>query len=127
MPRTAPSLALRRALIWGMAVVLLTMSLIGAMATTHEALHAIDGSAAVAHEHGPDDDDAHPPSPADASTFDELVHGVAHAWHCCGVTMAVLPTPVVKLLSAPPPLIPAFDARPAPAPALQDLFRPPIR
>jgi hypothetical protein len=127
MLRTAPSLALRRALIWGLAVVMLAMSLLGALATTHEALHVIDGSAAFAHEHGPGDDDAHPPTPTDASAFDELVHGLAHAWHCCGVTMAVLPAPVAKLLSAPPPLIPAFDARSAPAPALQGLFRPPIR
>lgn len=110
-----------------MAAVLFAASLLGALAKMHEALHVIEGSAAFAHEHGPGEADAHPPTPTDASTFDELVHGLAHAWHCCGVTMAVLSTPVAKLLLAPPPLIPAFDARPAPAPALQGLFRPPIR
>ncbi len=110
-----------------MAVVMLAMSLLGALATTHEALHVIDGSAAFAHEHGPGDDDAHPPTPTDSSAVDELVHGLAHAWHSCGVMMAMLPTPAVKLLDAAPPLIPAFDVRSAPAPALQGLFRPPIR
>lgn len=127
MFRALPSLRLRHALIWGMAVVLLAMSLLGALAATHEALHLIDGDAVVAHESGPDSDDTHPSASGDASVMDELLHGLAHAAKCCGVTMAVLPTPVVKLLAPPPPLIPALAVRPAPSPALQGLFRPPIR
>lgn len=110
-----------------MAVVLLAMSLLGALAATHEALHVIDGNATTAHESGPDGDDAHPPASGDASVMDELLHGLAHAAKCCGVTMAMLTTPVVKLLAPPLPSIPALAVRAAPAPALQGLFRPPIR
>ena len=107
---------------------MLAMSLLGALATTHEALHVLDGSAAFAHEHIRGDEGAHSTAPTDASAIAELVHGLAHTWHCCGVTIAVLPVPVWKLLSAPPPpLVSALGASPAPAPALPGLFRPPIR
>jgi hypothetical protein len=110
-----------------MAALLLAMSLLGAVAATHEALHAIDGSAAMAYESGPDCDDAHPPTAGETSVLDELVHGLAHVAKCCGVTMAMFTTPFVKLLAPPPPLIPILAVRPAPSPALKGLFRPPIR
>lgn len=124
MFRAAVPLPLRRALLCGMAAILLAMSLFGVLAATHQALHVIDGSTPVAHEQGTSD--AHPPTSVDASILGELFHGFAHAWDCCA-TIAVLPTPTTKLLSVAPRLIPGFDARPAPAPALQNLFRPPIR
>lgn len=127
MFRAQTSLRLRRACAWGMVVVILALSLIGALAATHQALHAVDGSTSMTHEAGPVGDNDHPPTPMDSSSLDEVLHGLAHATKCCGFTMAVLPTPVAKLLSPPPPLIPAFYARPAPAPLLQGLFRPPIR
>jgi hypothetical protein len=107
-----------------MAAILLAMSLFGVLAATHQALHMIDGSTPVTHEQG--SGDAHPLTSADASIFGELFHGFAHAWDCCA-TIAVLPTPTTKLLSVPPLLIHIFDARPAAAPELQNLFRPPIR
>ena len=107
-----------------MAAILLATSLLSVFAATHQALHVIDGGTTVAHEHG--SGNVHPPTSADASILGELFHGLAHSWDGC-VTMAVLPTPTTKLLSVAPRLIPGFDARPAPAPALQNLFRPPIR
>jgi len=117
--------ALHAGLIWALASLLLVASMLGAIATGHPPVHddALAVSAAVADTDRPDCDEDTPHPPGLAS----LSHELAQAWHHCGVVIAVLPTPVAKLLSPPPPLIPAFYARPAPAPLLQGLFRPPIR
>ena len=117
--------AFKASFIWALAALLIVASMLGAIATGHPPVHdeAVAVSAAVADADRPgcDEDTPHPPGLA------SLSHELAHAWHHCGVVIAVLPTPVAKLLSPPPPLIPAFYARPAPAPLLQGLFRPPIR
>lgn len=105
---------------------MLALSMFGALANTHDVLHVIDGSAAIVHPHEAGHGDAHSPTAVDASVFDQFLHGLAHACHCCSVTMSA-PLPVVKLLLVPRSLIPVFYARPAPSPSLQSLFRPPIR
>lgn len=104
--------------------VLLVTSVLVPVASTHAALHRVDGRAELAHEHH---HDGHPLLRANASAFDQFLHGIEHAGHCCGVTFALIPTSAVRLREALPPLLPPFCLRAAPTPALAGLFRPPIR
>ena len=117
--------ALHAGLIWALASLLLVASMLGAIATGHPPVHddALAVSAAVADTDRPDCDEDTPHPPGLAS----LSHELAHAWHHCGVVIAVLPTPVVKLIALPPMLPPDVASILAPTPALQGLFRPPIR
>mgnify|MGYP001806717653 CR=1 FL=1 len=117
--------AFHASLIWALAALLLVASMLGAIATGHPPVHdeALAVSAAVADADRPDCDEDRPHPPGLAS----LSHDLAHAWHHCGVVMAVLPTPVMKLIALPPMLPPSVASILAPTPALQSLFRPPIR
>ena len=110
------------ALIGLLALLVLASSMIGVLAISHPSVHDVD--AAVRVTSGPSDcegDAPHPPGLA------SLSHDLAHAWHHCGVVMAVLPMPVVKLLAMRPTQPPGVEVRTAPAPLLRSLFRPPIR
>ena len=117
--------AFQASLIWALAALLIVASMLGAIATGHPPVHdeAVAVSAAVADADRPgcDEDTPHPPGLA------SLSHDLAHAWNHCGVVMAVLPMPVVKLIALPPMLPPSVASILAPTPALQGLFRPPIR
>jgi hypothetical protein len=110
---------------WALAVLLLAMSVLGSVAASHAPVHDDPAFAVAALSSdspaGCDEETPHPPGLA------SLSHDLAHAWHHCGVVMAVLPTPVVKLIALPPMLPPSVASILAPTPALQGLFRPPIR
>ena len=115
----------RASLIWALAALLLASSVLGAIAKGHPPIHGeeLTASAAVAEAHPSECDDETP----QASGWASLSHDLAHAWNHCGVVMAVLPTPVIKLLALPPTHPAGAGHRATPAPALQGLFRPPIR
>lgn len=115
--------AFQASLIWALAALLLVASMLGAIATGHPPVHGEDLAAAVAEADRTDCDEETPHPPGLAS----LSHDLAHAWHHCGVIMAVLSTPLMKLLALPPTHPPSVEVRAASAPALQGLFRPPIR
>jgi hypothetical protein len=110
---------------WALAVLLLAMSVLGSVAASHAPVHDDPAFAVAALSSdspaGCDEETPHPPGLA------SLSHDLAHVWHHCGVVMAVLPTPVVKLIALPPMLPPSVASILAPTPALQGLFRPPIR
>ena len=115
----------RASLIWALAALLLASSVLGAIAKGHPPIHdeALGALAAVAEAHPSECDDETP----QASGWPSLSHDLAHAWNHCGVVMAVLPTPIIKLLALPPTHPASAAYRATPAPALQGLFRPPIR
>lgn len=117
--------ALRAGLLWTLVALMLVTPVLGAIANSHAPIHA-DVHALAADADADSDGDCADQTPHPAGLA-RLAHELAHAWHHCGVVMAVLSTPVVKLLALPPTAPPSVDVPPSLAPALQGLFRPPIR
>ena len=113
--------ALRAALTGGLILLLLASSMIGVLAISHPSVHDLDAAVAAGVAADCEGEAPHPPGLA------SLSHDLAHAWHHCGVVMAVLPMPVVKLLAMKPTQPPSIEIRGGPSPLLQSLFRPPIR
>ncbi len=112
------------ALIGLLALLVLASSMIGVLAISHPSVHDVDAAVSVGVTSEPSDCEGEAPHPPGLAS---LSHDLAHAWHHCGVVMAVLPMPVVKLLAMKPTQPPSVEVRAAPAPLLQSLFRPPIR
>jgi hypothetical protein len=100
-------------------------SMVGAVAGTHPAMHhaSVTSPGALVDVERPPCETSAPHDSGLAS----LAHALAHAWHHCGVVIAMLPLPVVRLLALLPACPPGIEVRTAPAPVLQGLFRPPIR
>lgn len=117
--------AFKVSLHWALALLLLVMSVLGSVAASHAPVHGDPASAVTAlspdSPAGCDKEAPHPPGLA------SLSHDLAHVWHHCGVVMAVLPMPTVKLTTLPPTLPPSVASILAPPPSLKGLFRPPIR
>ncbi|MCZ8062798.1 hypothetical protein [Silanimonas sp.] len=112
------------ALIGLLALLVLASSMAGALAISHPSAHDLDAAVSVGVAAEPSDCEGEAPHPPGLAS---LSHDLAHAWHHCGVVMAVLPMPIVKLLAMKPTQPPSVDVRGGPAPLLQSLFRPPIR
>jgi hypothetical protein len=112
------------ALIGLLALLVLASSMIGVLAISHPSVHDLDAAVAVGVAAEPADCEGEAPHPPGLAS---LSHDLAHAWHHCGVVMAVLPMPVVKLLAMKPTQPPSVEIRGGPSPLLQSLFRPPIR
>lgn len=110
---------------WALAVLLLAMSVLGSVAASHAPVHDDPAFAVAAPSSdspaGCDEETRHPPGLA------SLSHDLAHVWHHCGVVMAVLPMPTVRLTKLPPTPPPSVAFILAPPPSLKGLFRPPIR
>ncbi len=116
--------AIHATLIGVLVVLVLATSMAGALAISHPSVHDVDTVVAMGVAAEPSDCEGEAPHPPGLAS---LSHDLAHAWHHCGVVMAVLPMPVVKLLALRPTQPPSVEVRAAPAPLLQSLFRPPIR
>jgi hypothetical protein len=117
--------AFQKGLIWVVMVVLVTSSTINAIAISHaamnrDAFHAVSGVSEAKRSGCAD-------TAKLLSGLAKLAHEIAHAWHHCGVVMAVLDMPMAKLMSLPPARPPSVEKRPAASPVLLGLFRPPIR
>lgn len=110
-----------------LAAVVLFASVLGVIASTHEAIHELSGTSELAYGHGLGDDKIRAPVPDGVSSFADLLHSITLAMHCCSVTIALLSTPVFRPSLSLPPLVPRFEVRVWPATAIQGLFRPPIR
>jgi hypothetical protein len=116
--------AIHATLIGLLVLLVLATSMAGALAISHPSVHDLDTAVSTGVAAEPSDCEGESPHPPGLAS---LSHDLAHAWHHCGVVMAVLPMPVVKLLAMRPTQPPSVEASSAPAPLLQSLLRPPIR
>lgn len=123
----ARSSRFRDLLLWAMAALLLAMSTIGAIASTHGSGEHADNTFAVDARRSVGDECGDREAPSPLGSAGTVVHDLVHAWHHCGVVMAVLAVPVVKLLPLPLLRLPDAATPATPAPTIQGLFRPPIR
>lgn len=106
----------REGLSWALVALLLVTSVLDAIARSHAPTHDNEHAVVACVHEAPQ-----PPG------LGSLFYDLAHAWHTCGVVMAVLPMPVAKLLQLPSIGPPNLDVLAAVAPMLQRLFRPPNR
>jgi hypothetical protein len=96
-------------------------SLLGVMAQTHQALHALAATADAAHTHDHDHD-----APSACGSDESFIHHLAQLWRCASPS-ALLPTVVSPALLAIKPLLPPLPAAVAIAPIRPEtLLRPPI-